>query len=152
MAATTRYEGPQGPAFTGYGGDSMSTCLWGPHLPDGRLDFGPYGRLDGERHGLMTPVGLQVGELAGEVVQPDWALFSRRRRSVQVTIAPRSWRYRVAGFTRASRLEREDGTEVATEAGVFGTSRIAESADAVDVAVAVLLFMGVPASELTVQK
>lgn len=124
----------------------------GPRVPHAGLDYGPYGRLDGQRHGVLTPVPLRVGQLVGEAVQPDWALLSRRRRGVLVTVALRSWLYRVAGLTRRSRLEREDGTEVETEAGAFGTSRIAPSADTVEVAVALLMFSGVPVSELTVQK
>lgn len=65
MTATSQYEGPHGPVFAGYSEDRLSTCLWGPHLPDSRLDFGPDGRLDGERHGLVTPVGLQVSRRTG---------------------------------------------------------------------------------------
>ena len=152
VVAATRYEGPNGPAYAGYGGDRLSTHLWGPHVPEATtLDYGPYGRLDGERHGLLTPVPLRVGELTGEVIQPDWALFSLRRRGVQVTLASRSWLYRIAGLTRARRLERRDGTEVATDAGAFGTSRVARSADVVEVAVLLVMLSGVPSSELTVK-
>jgi len=95
---------------------------------------------------------LRVGALTGEAVQPDWALFSRRRRSVQVVVATRRWRYRVVGLTSSSGVEREDATPVATRHAVFGTDRIARSADDVEVAMALLLFVGVPVSELTVQK
>ncbi len=151
VRAASQYEGPHGPAYAGYGEGHLTTCVWGSHVPEASLDYGPYGRLDGERYGLRRPVPIRVDEVVGEVVQPDWALFRRRGRGVHVSLGPRFWLYRVAGLTRASRLERRDGTEVATEAGAFGTSRIALDADTVDVAVAVLVFSGVSVWELTVQ-
>ncbi len=125
--------------------------MWGPHVPGGALDYGPYGRLDGERYRLRVPVRLRVGQLVGEVVQPEWALFSRRPRGVHITLGSGSWLYRVAGLVHRTRLERADGALVAKPAGAFGTSRMASSADAVDVAVVIATSYGVSSGELTVQ-
>lgn len=149
--ATTFYEGPHGPAFAGYSEDRLATRVWGPNVPDGQLDHGPHGRLDGRQGGFyLTPVTVRVGDLAGEALKPGYALLNRRRRAVEVRLGPRSYRYRVAGFSRPL-LEREDRTPVAGLGGVLGAHRIAEDADGIDVALALLLFAGVPMSEIRAQ-
>lgn len=150
VVASALYRGPHGPGFSGYADHRLSTSAWGPHLPDARLEFGPHGRLDGERHKLTAPVALRIGDVTGQAVQPEWSLLSRRRRAVRASVGPRLYRYRVAGLTR-SLLEWEDGTPVASLRGVFGANRIAEAADPTDVAVALVLIYGVSISDLTLQ-
>ncbi len=98
---------------------------------------------------MLTPVGIRVGDLVGEVVQPYPARFRRRRRGVHVTLTSRSWLYRIAGLVHRTRLERADGSLVATPAGAFGTSRIALVADAVEVTVVLAMDYGVSTGELT---
>lgn len=149
--AVTHYEGPHGPVFAGYSEDRLATRVWGPHVPDGQLDHGPNGRLDGRQGGFyLDPVALRVGDLTGEALKPGWALVNRRRRAVEIRLGPRFYRYRVAGFSRPL-LEEEDGTPVAGLGGVFGANRIAAAADPTDVALAQLLFSGVSMSEIRAQ-
>ena len=74
--------------------------MWGPHVPDACLDFEPAGRRDGKPHTSFTePVALQVGTLSGEVAQPHWSLFSRRRRGMVITLGDRTYLYRVTGIS-----------------------------------------------------
>lgn len=123
VVAESCYEGPHGPAWVGYTDDRRDTRAWGPYVPDACLEFGPAGRRDGQRHTSFTePVALRVGTLSGEVAQPDWALFNRRRRGMIVTLDPRSYLYRVTGVSRPM-LERGDRTPVASLGGRSGPTR-----------------------------
>lgn len=124
----------------------------GPNVPSTQLDVGHWGRLDGQPvAAYMKPVPLHVGSLSGEMVRPDWALFSRRRREVVVTLENRSYLYRITGIAPRELLERENGTPVASLKGVLGSHLIAETADAVDLAVALVMFYGVPPSAIKAQ-
>jgi hypothetical protein len=148
--AAPHYEGPHGPVFAGPTQDGLATRVGGPNVPDGQLDYGPNGRLDGQTYTFAIAVPLRIGELTGQAVQPEWALFNRRRRAIRISLGPRSYRYRVTGFSRPL-VEREDGTPVASLGGVFGAHRIAEAADPTDVALAMLLFAGVSVGEVRAQ-
>ncbi len=73
VVAASQYEGPHGPAFVGYSEDHLYTWVWGPRVPHVGLDYGPYGRLDGQRHGLLTasPASLVVLDWRGGTA-PRW--------------------------------------------------------------------------------
>ncbi len=151
VALHGQYDGPHGPAFIGYGDERQTTRAWGPHVPGACVDFGPAGRRDGKPHTSFTePVALQVGTLSGEVAQPHWSLFSRRRRGMVISLGPRSYLYRVTGIA-SPLVEREDRTPVARLGGVFGPAQVAEDADEVDLVVALVMIYGVAVGELTVQ-
>lgn len=138
------YEGPHGPAYTGSTDNGLVTRAWGPHLPDTYLDFGRSGRRDGRRHtSFVDAVALAVGTDIGQAVQPHTAFFSRRRRGIVVTVGGRDYLYRRSGYA-SSQLERDDGSPVARPGGASGTGTIAEAADAIDLAVFLVMFSAVP--------
>lgn len=152
VAPHAEYDGPHGPVFIGYGDERHSTRVWGPHVPDAFLGVGPVGRQDGEPVAFyMRPVPIRVGPLSGEVVRADWSLLNRRRRGIVISLDSRSYLYRVAGFVARQLLEREDGTPVTILSGLTGENQIAEDADAVDVAVSLLMVYGVPISAIKAQ-
>lgn len=133
----------------GFTDHRLGTRAWGPHLPDAGIEFGPFGRLDGRRHtSFVDPVALSVATLGGEAVQPDSALLSRRRRGIVIRLGPRSYLYRRIGFAREM-LEREDRTPVASLGGVLGSNKMAETVDAVDVALALVMFYAVPVTVMS---
>ncbi len=150
-AARSRYEGPHGPVYVGHNESQEATFAWGPHVPSAQLEAGPFGRSDGQPLAFyLDPVPLTVGGASGAMVRPNWTLFSRRGRGIAVTLEARSYLYRVTGFSRPS-LERGDRSTVAALGGVTGDHAISESADPVDVVVALVLFAGVPVSAITAQ-
>ncbi len=149
--AHSYYDGPHGPVFAAYTNNDQVTQAWGPLVPDARFDFGPSGRLDGQRHtSFVDPVALGVGELSGNAVQPNWALFNRRRRGIKIDLGPRLYLYRIAGIS-SPLLERDDRTPVVSFGGVRAPHQVAEEADDVDVALALVMFYGVPDSAIRAQ-
>lgn len=120
-------------------------------MPSAHLEAGPFGRLDGQPLAFyLGPVPLTVGAAFGAMVRPKWTFFSRRGRGIAITLEARSYLYRVIGFSRPS-LERGDRSPVAALGGVTGDHTISESADPVDVVVALVLFAGVSVSAIRAQ-
>lgn len=146
------YEGRLGPAYAGYlDDDQLATRAWGPHLPDAYIGVGPYGRVDGKPIAFYhEPMPLRVGSLSGEAQRCDWALFNRRKRGIRVRLGPRSYLYRISGLLRPL-LEREDRSPVVSLRGGAEKCEIAETADDVDLAVALLLFYCMPISAIKAQ-
>lgn len=143
VAARSWYDGPHGPVFVASSDGDQVTRAWGPDVPDARLEFGPAGRFDGKRHtSFADPVALSVGTFSGEVAQPGWALLNRRKRGMVISLGPRSYLYRVTGMS-SPLLERADRSPVARLGGAFGAHQVDERADAVDVALALVMFAGV---------
>lgn len=98
----------------------------------------------------MTTFTLR-GASADATLSPQGVAARDRRRGITVTLGPHSYVYRVTGALARQLLEREDGTAVAMLRGLRGDDKIAESADAVDLAVALVMFFGVPISAITAQ-
>lgn len=148
VVAQRQYEGPHGPVFAAHSDDGLTTLAWGPKVASAHLDFGPSGRRDGRRHtSFVDPVGLMVGTYQGEAVRQHSAVFSRRRRGIVIRLGPRSYLYRVTGYAREM-LERGDQTPVASLGGVFGANKIAETVDAFDVVLALVMFYAVPVTAI----
>ena len=124
--AHSYYVGPHGPVFAAYADERRATLTWGPNTPDAFLDVGPWGRLDDQPVAAyyMKPVPLRVGELSGQAVGPDWALFNRRRRGIAINLGPRCYLYRIAGIS-SPLLERDDRTPAVSFGGVRAPHQVA---------------------------